>query len=819
MAKRIREVIPFIIIWISAVLLGTAIYLLVNMETPEYTGENPGIVGEEYAYIADNYGTGGVIWKTDLKGKRIGMFSSKKSRILDGWNITQMDSVDENIYVVFERRINDAGRMVNQYCVALMNEAFDINYLTPVFRFPLELNLTGFQATEDTLYLTALSDNGQQAYVYSLKTASMITMSGELDEDTEKWKESKTTLVIYDTRESVWPRFFTDAEYRDGDIILRYDDSDPGYFAKDSVAEDIYKKAVNSPREVISASGFNTIVPLMVALIGVLLIIAVWMLLFNRRRVVYAVFIFETILLVLVCGITFFVSGFDRKSSEEEFIRFAVADAQSVFDGYSMVNLSSDEIYDRDEYGALSDRLSRRVGTDGAGTNIKDMLVVDALSGNVVLSASGKNKESISNIYGRKIANLLVNIGNGDEYVYEKVRLKGKTLSVLLTSLNSSGHQAYSIVTIAEADSIYHGFFAKFGNCLKFIGVLFVIGSIAGLIFFSLQSRDIRKLQDALGRLARGEEEVDKGLIIGRDMNFMWNSLMEIRKNIVNTNRIKFLTYEAYFRFAPKSIERILKKQSITEIKCGDIITANGVLANLLIPGKNESGRSEVSRKSELLGVSEECRENYDGILISHNDELSNMKYLFEGENKLSVEFGVELMQKLREDKGRGFNRASMILHYAPYIYGVAGDEKQAAVYFSSDEAEKLWAYADWFRSLRLALIITGELIEREGGNGDYRYIGFIVPDKNNPDRRIRLYEALDAEIPAVRARRVRQKARFAEALDLFYKKDFYIARGVFSEILRESPDDELTKWYLFECEKYLEGVLEQDFVGELHMD
>ena len=61
--------------------------------------------------------------------------------------------------------------MVNQYCVALMNEAFDINYLTPVFRFPLELNLTGFQATEDTLYLTALSDNGQQAYVYSLKTA------------------------------------------------------------------------------------------------------------------------------------------------------------------------------------------------------------------------------------------------------------------------------------------------------------------------------------------------------------------------------------------------------------------------------------------------------------------------------------------------------------------------------------------------------------------------------------------------------------------------------------------------------------------------
>ncbi len=234
MAKRIREVIPFIIIWISAVLLGTAIYLAINLETPEFTGSNPSIVGEEYIYIADNYGKTGVIWKTDLKGKRIATFTSQKSRILSGFNITQLDNVDENIYAVFERRVNDAGRMVNQYCVALMNESFEINYLTPIFRFPMELNLTGFQATEDTLYLTALSDNGQQAYIYTLKTASMITMTGDLDEDTKKWKEGKATLVIYDTRESVWPRFFTDAEYRDGDIILRYDDSEPGYFAKDA---------------------------------------------------------------------------------------------------------------------------------------------------------------------------------------------------------------------------------------------------------------------------------------------------------------------------------------------------------------------------------------------------------------------------------------------------------------------------------------------------------------------------------------------------------------------------------------------------------
>ncbi len=819
MAKHVRAIIPVIIIWILAVFVFTGAYIVMNIESPEYTRENKSVFVEDMVYISDNYGKNGVVWKTDLKGKQQNTFLAKKSKLVNGWNITGLDTANENIYAVFERTVNDGGRDVDQYCVALMNEELEINYITPIFRFPMELNLTGFQSKEDVLYLTALSENGQQAYVYSVKTASMIEITDDIEESVDKWKEGKTTPVEIDKRESVWPRFFTEAEYRDGDFILRYDDNEPGYFEINDAAASVYSKAFPGPFSIMKATSFNATLPAMVAVIGIMVIIAIWLLLRNKRRVVYAIIIFELLLFLLVCGVVSCIAIKNRSNSEKEFVRFAVSDAGSVFDGYGYMDLTSAKLYDTDDYSVISDRIRRRVGTDGAGSNIEDMLVTDVLSGNVIMSASGHNMEQLSGVYGEAVADMLSDIGNGDEYSFKKVRIKGNEHAVLVTSLNSSGQQAYALVTVSDVNSLYRGIMTDFGGCVQYILVLFFVGSIAGIVLFLLQSRDIRKLQNALVDLARGEENIDKGVIIGRDINHMWNSLTEIRKNIVNTNRIKFLTYEAYFRFAPKSIERILKKQSITEIKCGDVITASGELAILSVPGKKGSGTAEVSRKSELLNVTEECRENYDGILISHDNELSCMKYLFSGDNKDSISFGIELMQKLREDKGRGFNKASMLLHYAPYVYGVAGDDKQAAVYFSSEEAEKLWAYADWFRELRFALIVTGELLEREGLMGDYRYIGFIIPDETHPERKLKLYEALDAELPAVRSRRVRQKERFNDALELFYKKDFYIARGAFSEILRESPDDELTKWYLFECEKHLDGVAGQDFTGALHMN
>ncbi|MBP5608539.1 MAG: hypothetical protein J6X66_09785, partial [Lachnospiraceae bacterium] len=396
----------------------------------------------------------------------------------------------------------------------------------------------------------------------------------------------------------------------------------------------------------------------------------------------------------------------------------------------------------------------------------------------------------------------------------------GWKMTVLAVNLSSSGHADMSMIYETQGNSFFEDLLAGLGNYINLIIVLFAAGSIVGIIFLLLQSADLLQLQSALGELSKGDNtRIDKPAVVGRDMNYMWNSVMEICKNVANNNRIKFLTYEAYFRFAPKSIERILNRNSITEVHGGDMSASNGTIACLRLGEAELSGRAELESKNALMTITEECRDEFDGIFISHESDLSEMKFLFLEDNITSTAFGTELILKLKEERRRAFSKSALLLHYAPYVYGVAGDQRQAAVYISSPENDLLSKYVSWFSEMNLGLVATEALLEHENFRGETRYIGFIIPDQEDPGRKIKLYEILEAEIPSVRSIRSSQKPRFEEALRLFFEKDFYIARSRFSEVLRVSPDDEISKWYLFECERYLNDEnVSNTFVGNLHL-
>ena len=58
----------------------------------------------------------------------------------------------------------------------------------------------------------------------------------------------------------------------------------------------------------------------------------------------------------------------------------------------------------------------------------------------------------------------------------------------------------------------------------------------------------------------------------------------------------------------------------------------------------------------------------------------------------------------------------------------------------------------------------------------------------------------------------------FIQPLRLFYEKDFYIARTKFSDILKETPDDDLVKWYVFEADRYLNENVEGDAHKIIHL-
>ena len=44
--------------------------------------------------------------------------------------------------------------------------------------------------------------------------------------------------------------------------------------------------------------------------------------------------------------------------------------------------------------------------------------------------------------------------------------------------------------------------------------------------------------------------------------------------------------------------------------------------------------------------------------------------------------------------------------------------------------------------------------------------------------------------------------ANFQKGLELFYGRNFYLARNEFAEVLKTCAEDQIAVWYLFKCEQ-----------------
>ena len=330
------------------------------------------------------------------------------------------------------------------------------------------------------------------------------------------------------------------------------------------------------------------------------------------------------------------------------------------------------------------------------------------------------------------------------------------------------------------------------------------------------EGRDVRQLGRALGLLAEGDYSFQKPEhVLGWDLVRMWNSVNEIRRSIKSINYKQFMIYKAYYRFAPKNIERILKKDTITDVRSGDAIRLTGTQVLVRTERQRDDNPDEMRVRNEFLEVVERVLSSEDGIFISSDSDLSMTRILFLEESHGCVRFGVNLLQDIRGiHPGVHMPPTTVLMHHAPFVYGVAGTSEQASAFLSSPETERLEGYLDWFHRMHLGVLVTESVVRAEEGLGDLRHIGFIIP---KPGEKVMLYEVLDAEDTRIHVAKLRLAKAFEEALSLYYAQDFYLARNMFTDILREVPEDEIAKWYLFECEGLLNESVNADFTGALH--
>ncbi|MBR1629708.1 MAG: hypothetical protein IJ679_10680, partial [Lachnospiraceae bacterium] len=450
-------------------------------------------------------------------------------------------------------------------------------------------------------------------------------------------------------------------------------------------------------------------------------------------------------------------------------------------------------LYGTPEYTNLLEQMRAVAEYSKEDGQIVDVCLYRVSTGEIVADLLGHARETIRFVYGEDASRspytfLSVGLTSRPEYaVMAAVAFPGSLFSYLMLSL--------PWVPVAA--------------CL-----IFVVVSILGIHSILREGADVRELGRALKSLAEGDYSFRKPeQIYGWDLAGMWNSINEIRRHIKSINHLQFMVYKAYYRFAPKNVERILKKDTITDVKSGDAIRLLGTQVLIRTDRQKNDDPYEISRRNEFLEVVQRQLRAEDGIFISSDTNLSLTRILFLEDTPGCVRFGVNLLQEIRSGGLEKFiPPTTVLMHRAPFVYGVAGTDEQASAFLASPETELMEAYLGWLHKLHLDVVVTESVVEAEEGLGDLRRIGFVEGD----GKRVNIYEVLDAEETRIHMAKLRLAKSFEEGLSLYYAQDFYLARSVFTDILREVPEDEVVKWYLFECEKLLNEPPEEDFTGAL---
>lgn len=387
------------------------------------------------------------------------------------------------------------------------------------------------------------------------------------------------------------------------------------------------------------------------------------------------------------------------------------------------------------------------------------------------------------------------------------LHLQGRWTAACAHPFFSNGVQVGVLLTRTGADDIV-------SSLVRSLSVLAAAGLTVFVAACLLLLLLLWRVTRPLGQLARQMEAVSEGEIklkpiqagldevgeMARTMQEMCMAL-SIQKYEVNT------TIHSYRRFVPRGLAKLLDRASIMEVSFGDISALSGQVGLLSVSNwRTARGALEdgpfVDFVNGCFGAVHRTAVSHGGYLLSAGFDLDAVKLYYEGSPASAVASGLDL---LGEAQGSAASAAVapdffLLLHRTEFLYGIAGTQDEVFPFLSSQEMEFLSAYEAHFAGTGVHIVLTGAFLKDLEPGYTTRYIGFVLAGSGV---RYELYEVLDAYPDLERNLRLRYDSRFQEAIQLFYHSDFYLARNLFSTLLRSCPGDGIARWYLFACEHF----------------
>lgn len=712
----------------------------------------------------------------------------------------------QNISVLMEGWYTEDGVSGNQYRIAEYTQ--DLTWISRSLLIRLEGygRLTGFSEDDGGYYLTVVDGNGKSASVYRVPREE----SGNTAEETEEPLNAEEVTMTA----TADGRAILQARYQRGKMLLYLDDgSGAENFVPDAELIALFqgrhctvKQYLGSHMELI----FRYVV---ILFSGLLILVIAESMLQKKSRLICMIAAMEAVLLLLVAGNVLFAFCMEYGKEADKCRELSAVYLKELADNEAFqvaVPEDMQEYYTSEAYYKQDYEMKKLVYGNGVSAYFREACLVRVSDGTILAGTGIWNGRPIAELYTDVAQQLATRTVNEEKYLSAEVKI-GERKYFLGSMPTVQG--GYALIGVLSTNFVLY----QWRDVLIRDGLIglavYVILSALGIAFLTAQSRDIGKLKNVMLRVAGGSQDIERPDVHGKDMESMWNSINETDKTLKKMNYSKLQIFEAYYRFAPKEIEKLLEKNSIMEVVSGDERKLAGSMA---IVGIDPAGKdATLENRNRFLEALERRQREQGGITVSSDARLSVLKLLFPTEKGDTVQFAVDLIRDFPENAYRNGIPATVFLFRSQFIYGVAGTETQCFPFLDTRDKFHQDEYAAWLGTLGLRVVVTEEIMQNGCRDKDTRYLGYVSANGG----KVKLYEVLDACPNRERMAKLQTKEKFEQALQLFYQYDFYLARSTFSELLRELPEDRIAKWYLFACEKHLNEAHGEAIDCGLHYD
>ena len=787
---------------------------------PEYTAQSSAVYTSDFGILfMENWDDMGRLYRISESGKVLYMTGAGGVKMDSAVEVAVFNST---VYALYSSDAEDEEGKYKTYRIAAYDENLELVSVSD--KFILDSSWTVCSLTADSMDLTisALAPNGGAVSVFALPVRLLQGAENyDFSADTKKnGKDEPVTREDFDTpesllyRERTTERFFVDAAYVNPELYVLLDGDTP----KGIFAPDIRVKTAVDSMSFSFGQWLRLHAALIIKIIGVLLI---WLILLiltvkltkNKDRIVYLYSATEVVFFIILFLAFIFIRKQFKDNEINNNTRFAMMVMQEDMKYYSDVDYGAEDFFESTKYYRLMDSLSRVMNENVDTEVFFDAFVMQKSTGMILADAKGHNGIHASYLYGGEMSTLIEKVNDSTDVVSVDFALEGEELTAIAyRSENSQEDLALVAICKERKDS------ESYRSSIRGLGILFIIifliGSVLLFIALYLQHMDLKSFSAALKGLALGDPKVESPKTVSRDMRELWQSYGELTKRIEEINYEKYRIFEAYYRFAPKGIEKIMGRESIFDVENEDVAKVSGSILLLTIDKEREF-ETKVRTLSDILSKLEKYAMQNDAILVSRDQGLSNIRLLLMRETGDTVS---QIVQFIHTGSLLGMDGWSVLMYKDVLTYGVAGSRSQSLTYIDSEYSRDLDDYAEWFRQIGVPLVVTERIISEEDV-GEKRYIGCAGFGDGSVKSRVGFYEILDAYPAVVRQAMLINRNKFEETLDLFYSKNFYLARNQFMEILKDCPEDGVARWYIFECEYYMNGEGDISHSGYIRID